>query len=834
MEYSKEMNISLLFNIITPLILIILMIASAKFSNYLTFHFIAEMFSIFTALAISLVTYFTYHLTKNKYLLFLGFGYFWIGILDTFHTQTYFGMNIFDTSGMDTTLTFWISARFMEASIFILAVFLSKKDFLNIKVFFTLGLYSTFIFIVAINYPLSFFIEGVGLTLSKIIIEYIIIIILLIAVKLNSLHKNEFNASIYKAIQLAIIFTIISEALFTLYIDAYGFTNILGHIFKFLSFWILFISVIRTSFHDPIKLMSKDTQSYHLLKKLDKQHTILNSVINSTPDLIFYKDYLNQEGRYVGCNNAFSKFAGKSNEEITGHTDIELFGEELGNFFREKDKLVFEKAKTVINEEWVEYPDGSKVLFSTSKAPFYNENQMIIGVMGVSRDITKQKTIENELREQKSILDYQAHHDALTGLPNRILFNDRLVQSIEKAKRNNTKIALLFIDLDHFKEVNDSLGHDIGDEILKEVTHRLSKTIRDEDTVARLGGDEFTVILEELIQGQDVSSVATKILKSLAKSMNVNDNILYVSSSIGVSIYPDDGTSAQDLLKYADSAMYKAKDEGRNNFQYYNSTMTELALERVVMETSLRAALKNNELVVYYQPQVNGTTNKLIGMEALVRWQHPTMGLVSPAKFIPLAESTGLIIELDRYVMKTALTQVSEWYKEGLNPGILSMNLAVKQLDQEDFVSMFQQLIKETNCKEKWLELEVTEGGIMTHPEKAIVTLQAISDLGIEVAVDDFGTGYSSLAYLKRLPIDKLKIDQAFVRGLPDDEEDAGITKAVIALAKSLNLKVIAEGVETKEQKDFLVEHGCNNIQGYFYSKPIPAKEFENILKNGF
>ena len=262
--------------------------------------------------------------------------------------------------------------------------------------------------------------------------------------------------------------------------------------------------------------------------------------------------------------------------------------------------------------------------------------------------------------------------------------------------------------------------------------------------------------------------------------------------------------------------------------------MTELAFERVAMETSLRAGLENEEFVVYYQPQVNGATDTLIGMEALVRWQHPTMGLVSPAKFIPLAESTGLIVELDRYVMKTAMTQIVRWHKEGLNPGVLAMNLAVKQLKQADFISMFKELIEETSCKSEWLELEVTESQIMTNPDEAIQILQKISDLGVELAVDDFGTGYSSLAYLKKLPIDKLKIDQIFVRDLPDDKEDAAIAKAVIALANSLHLKVIAEGVETKEQRDFLVKNGCHKIQGYFYSKPVPTDEIESILRNGF
>ena len=453
---------------------------------------------------------------------------------------------------------------------------------------------------------------------------------------------------------------------------------------------------------------------------------------------------------------------------------------------------------------------------------------------GYIHDITDRKNTENKIAEQKNILHYQAHHDVLTSLPNRTLFQDRLEQAIEKAKRHNSKIALLFIDLDHFKEINDSLGHDVGDNILKIVTTRLKAAKRDEDTLARLGGDEFTIILEDLHQVQDASVISNKILESLAQSMDINNNILYVSSSIGISIYPDDGDSAQSLLKFADSAMYKAKDEGRNNFQYYNATLTELAFERVVMESSLRSALKNEELVVYYQAQVNGVTNTIIGMEALVRWQHPTMGLVAPSKFIPLAESTGLIVELDRYVMRTAMTQISHWYKKGFNPGVLTMNLSVKQLHKEDFVKMFSLLMRETNAKAEWLELEVTESQIMTHPEKAIIILQAISNLGIELAVDDFGTGYSSLTYLKRLPIDKLKIDQAFVRDLPEDEEDVGITKAVIALAKSLNLKIIAEGVETKAQRDFLIENGCENIQGYFYSKPVPADAFENILRNGF
>jgi len=439
----------------------------------------------------------------------------------------------------------------------------------------------------------------------------------------------------------------------------------------------------------------------------------------------------------------------------------------------------------------------------------------------------------NQLRAQKNALQYQATHDALTGLANRVFFSERLEYAIEKSKIHNMRMALLFVDLDHFKEINDSLGHEAGDKVLSIVTQRLKHTVVKEESLARFGGDEFTVIIEELQNLEEVSLLADKILNVLLAPIAVDHHELYVGCSIGISLYPDNGDTTQDLLKYADAAMYAAKNEGRNNVRYYSSEMTTRALERVVMETSLRAGLKNEEFVVYFQPQVNGKENRLFGMEALVRWNSPTVGLVSPAAFIPIAESTGLIVELDRYVMKHAMTQIAQWYKEGLNPGILSMNLTMKQLQQKDFIEYLKTLLAETGCSIEWVELEVTEDQIMIHPDEAIDILREISRFGVKIAVDDFGTGYSSLSYLKKLPINKLKIDQSFVRELPDDEEDVAITKAIIAMAQSLNLDVIAEGVETVEQKDFLVQNGCINIQGYFYSKPKPADEIRTILIEG-
>ena len=468
---------------------------------------------------------------------------------------------------------------------------------------------------------------------------------------------------------------------------------------------------------------------------------------------------------------------------------------------------------------------GSLEIFTLAKVM----NKMIDSLRRSNITLKKQ---HNELIEHQYILDHQASHDQLTGLQNHYHFDDRLLQRIEKAKRNKTKIALLFIDLDSFKEINDSHGHKTGDEILKLVARSLNGVIRKEDILARLGGDKFTVIIEDLKQGQEALQLAYKILNILAEPIKLEDNIFYVGCSIGISFYPDNGDLPEDLLKYADAAMYKAKAEGRNNFQFYSSEMTKLALERVAMEANIRIALINEEFVVYYQPQINGETNQLIGMEALVRWQSPTMGFTSPAEFIPLAELTGLIVKLDRFVMKTAMTQVVQWYKVGLNPGRLAMNLAVKQLQQKDFIDFFQNLIKETGCNTQWLGLEVTEGQIMAKPEEAAKILNQISDMGVELVVDDFGTGYSSLSYLKKLPINKLKIDQSFIRGVPNDDADVAIVKSVIALAQGLNLKVLAEGVEIKAQKDFIVQQGCVEIQGYFYNKPMSAIDMEAYLKS--
>ena len=434
------------------------------------------------------------------------------------------------------------------------------------------------------------------------------------------------------------------------------------------------------------------------------------------------------------------------------------------------------------------------------------------------------------LEVQKNSLYYQANHDSLTGLSNRVLFNDRLSHAIKIEQRHKEKLALLFIDLDNFKIINDSLGHDVGDKLLKCVSRRLIESVRDSDTLARLGGDEFAIILEDAGTIENISSHSNKILKSLSREFNIDEHIFHISCSIGISIFPDDSDCEQNLLKFADVAMYKAKDEGKNNFQFYSSDMTKLVLEKIELEENLRKAISEQEFELHYQPQMNTKTNTIKGVEALIRWNHPQKGFIPPDKFIPYAEKSWLIIAIDTWVMNEAMKQVSQWYKEGLNPGVLSLNLAMKQLESDNFMNLLNDTMKKYSFKSEWLKLEVLERDIMKKPEQSIIKLQEISSLGVSLAIDDFGTGQSSFTYLKRFPLNELKIDKSFVDDIPEDEEDKAIVRAVIALTEALNLDTIAEGVETPEQLKFLQENGCHNIQGYYFSKPLPVEQIKEFL----
>jgi len=438
-------------------------------------------------------------------------------------------------------------------------------------------------------------------------------------------------------------------------------------------------------------------------------------------------------------------------------------------------------------------------------------------------DITERKKAEE-------MLNSMAYYDSLTGLSNRILFNDRLGLALAQARRTKEMLAVLYIDLDNFKAINDTLGHAVGDRLLQLVGRRLKDCLRDGDTIARLGGDEFVVLLPQIRCAEDATVVATKLLESFGLPFDLDNNELFITTSIGISLYPYDGDDTETMLKNADTALYRAKEHGKNNYQLYTSAMNAKAFERLALENSMRRALDREEFVVYYQPQVNLATGQIVGMEALLRWQHPDLGLVYPSEFIGLAEETGLIISIGDFALRTACKQNKAWQDAGHPPVRIAVNLSAKQFYQQNLDDTIAQALDDTNLHPKFLELEITESVVMKDTTSVSASLYKLKDMGIQVTIDDFGTGYSSLSYLKRFPIDGLKIDRVFIRNLTTDPNDAAIAKAIIAMAKSLNLRVVAEGVETTDQLEFLRSLKCDEIQGYLISRPVPADEATALL----
>ena len=447
----------------------------------------------------------------------------------------------------------------------------------------------------------------------------------------------------------------------------------------------------------------------------------------------------------------------------------------------------------------------------------------IRGVVLTSRDVTERKQAEARA-------NYVAHHDSLTGLPNRLLMQDRLHQAITQARRSGGQVALMFIDLDRFKLVNDSFGHLIGDTLLKQVAARLSHCLRDTDTVARLGGDEFTIMLPDVDSPQGAGEVAERILADLAQPFKESEQELYVSASIGISLFPRDGAVPEELVKHADTAMYSAKDSGRNSYCYFTQGLNLEVREKVMMESGLRRAIARGELRLFYQPKIDLSSGRVIGAESLVRWQHPTLGLVSPAKFIPVAEESGLIVPLGEWVLHAACEQLRRWQLEGheLQVGI---NVSARQFRQRNLAELVLRAMADSHIDPRFVEIEVTESAIMNDAQSSIATLEAMKAHGISISIDDFGTGYSSLSYLKRLPLDILKIDQSFVRDITTDHNDAAIVRAIIGLARSLGKKVIAEGVEDDNQLSFLNAYGCNYGQGYLFGKPLDPAMFIEVMR---
>jgi diguanylate cyclase (GGDEF)-like protein/PAS domain S-box-containing protein len=550
---------------------------------------------------------------------------------------------------------------------------------------------------------------------------------------------------------------------------------------------------------------------------------------------------LNSIGDAVACTNIAGdiSFLNPVAEKLTGWLLPEAVGRPIGEVLRILDAvrresisnpmetaLGPERTLRVRSNSILVRRDGFEISIEDCVAPIHDREGHPTGAVIVFRDVSATRAMALQII-------HSAEHDFLTGLPNRLLFNDRVNQAIGMAPRHMKKVAVLFLDLDGFKHINDSLGHPTGDKLLQSIAKRLVDCVRNSDTVSRQGGDEFVVLLSEVNQPEDTAITARRMLKAVAEAHSIDQHDLHVTTSIGVSIFPDDGLDADTLVKNADTAMYQAKENGRQSYQFFKSAMNVRAVERQSIEESLRRALERQEFALHYQPKINLRTGEITGAEALLRWTHPTRGQVSPAQFIPVAEDCGLIVPIGKWVLGEACRQAQAWIDAGLPPASMAVNFSAMELRNENFLDGVLAILEETGLDPKFLEMELTESVLMKHAESAESILKTLRAIGVRVAVDDFGTGYSSLSYLRKFPIDALKIDQSFVRQIRTTPEETTIVTAVISMGRSLKLRVVAEGVETLEELEFLQDHQCDEAQGFYFSRPVPPELFAKLLETG-
>lgn len=558
--------------------------------------------------------------------------------------------------------------------------------------------------------------------------------------------------------------------------------------------------------------------------RTDQERTsfFANALENSSQP--FASGYPN--GTLMMFNQAFADLTGYHADELRSMTwAVDLTPPE----WREHEATVLEELDRTGNPQLYEKEyirkDGTRVLTEVKVHLVRDEKGNPAYYYAFVTDITERKRMEEEMK-------HLAHHDSLTGLPNRTLFKDFLSRVLAQSQRHQKKLAILYLDLDRFKHINDTLGHDIGDKLLKEVAERLKSSIRGSDTVSRISGDEFNIMLSDITSVDDAAVISRNILAAFQKLYTVAGHKLHVTASIGISIYPEDSEDIGTLLKYADIAMYHAKEHGRNTYQFYSPAINVSSSERMKMENSLRQAVERNELVLHYQPQAIIDTRKVLCAEALVRWKHPEQGMLNPEHFIPLAEETGFITAIDEWVLKTACKQLKEWQETGLLNMSVTVNLSAKQFQKTDFVEWIAAVLDDTGLEPHSLQLEITESTAMKSLEHTIPIMNGLAEIGVGISIDDFGTGYSSLTYLKKLPIQKLKIHKSFIQNITADPDAMAIIGAVTAMAKNMKLRVIAEGVETEEQLKFLKSLGCQEMQGFLLSRPLPAEEFRKLMAN--
>jgi diguanylate cyclase (GGDEF)-like protein/PAS domain S-box-containing protein len=556
-------------------------------------------------------------------------------------------------------------------------------------------------------------------------------------------------------------------------------------------------------------------------RALAESEALYESLVQVMPQCLYRMD---RESRITFANRALERHLGKPREAILGHSPREVYPADLAAKYRQDDLRVLQGETLNLIEEMVSL-DGEqrKRYIEIVKTPTYAPDGSINGIQGIFWDITARKSAEEQI-------EYLAHHDPLTDLPNRVLLRDRFLQAQGQAARSDARVAILFLDLDHFKLVNDTLGHPIGDRLLQAVAERLRRGVRETDTISRQGGDEFVIVLPELADPESAGSIAGKLMEQMHEPVRVNGHRLNVTFSLGIALYPDDGDDFDTLMKKADTAMYSAKEAGRNTLRFFTAAMNIEAAARLKLQGRLQRALEKEELVLYYQPQFDLASGRILGAEALLRWRDPERGLVPPGEFIPVAEDTGLIGPIGEWVIGEACRELRRWHEAGATDLSMAVNLSPVQFRRSRLVEIAARALQENRLPAECLEFELTESLLIREDAAILETLTALKGLGVKLSIDDFGTGYSSLAYLKRFNVDKLKIDQSFIRELCSNPDDEAIVSAVITMARQLRLRTVAEGVENAEQATMLRRFDCDEVQGFHFGRPMPAADFQALL----
>lgn len=556
--------------------------------------------------------------------------------------------------------------------------------------------------------------------------------------------------------------------------------------------------------------------------KLSKYDTLLNTIVNSSPDAIYAKDL---DGKYILFNEAAAKMVHADVQDVLGKSDEEIFEIEAAKKVQIADRATMKSSEISTTERIITMKDGTKKTVLATKGALVDEKNNVFGVFGISRDITSQKEHEHFLEESKEKFYNLSHIDKVTKLPNRLNISEVLVEKCSQ----KVPFCLILLDLDEFKIVNDSYGHRFGDKLLYEVSKVLVEVFDSSAFIARMGGDEFAIALNQSDKGE-IERLMQKLHRKFDNSFKIDMVDIYITASSGICIYPDDVRSMEEMYQAADTAMYNAKRLGKNSFSFYSIELKKEAVEYTQMVTSLKQAIENSELELYFQPQNEASSGKIVGVEALLRWKHRDR-MISPEVFIPLAERSGLIVEIGNFVLRSVFKTVKKWHQLGILKGRVAINISARQLTHLDLINTLKNMLQESGCEASWIELEITESSVLENPELVINLLAELRGMGFYISMDDFGTGYSSLSYLKNLPINKLKIDRSFIMNIRDEPKNQIIVKTVIFLAKELGIHILAEGVETEEERSFLQENKIDSIQGYYYAKPMPMNEMEKLLQ---